>query len=413
VYFQLIIQGGIMKALVFHEVGDIRLDNIADPIIENQFDVIVEITTSAICGTDLHFIRGTVGPMKSGTVLGHEAVGIVSEIGKGITNFKVGDRVIIPSTIACGACDMCHQSNFSQCNKANPKGPESGTAFFGGPVASGSFHGCQAEFVRVPFGNHNLVKLPSSVSDDKAILLSDIFPTAYFAVDIAKVKKGDIVLISGCGPVGQFAIAGCQLRGVSKIIAVDTVPSRLAMAQRQGAEIIDFNEDDPVEKLKELTNGRMADVVIDAVGVDAYCPEHGPAHKKSANRKEHFTTELLQLVPAIKNDGPNWIPGNAPSYVLNEAVDLVAKCGTISIIGVYPEALKTFPIGKAMNKNLKIVMGNCPHRAYIPRLVHFVEAGLIDPSLMLTQVESLENIVSAYKQFDLRSEGWIKVGLTP
>lgn len=402
-----------MKALVFHDIGDIRLDNVKEPTIENKNDALIRITTSAICGTDLHFVRGTAGPMKKGTILGHEAVGIVEEVGKGIRNLNKGDRVIIPSTVACGYCRLCRQGFFSQCEEANPNGPEAGTAFFGGPKDSGPLQGCQAEFVRVPFANHNLVKLYADVPDDKAILLSDIFPTAYFGADIANVKPGDVVVVIGCGPVGQFAIASCKLRGVSRIFAIDSVPSRLALAREQGAECINFNEEDPIEFIKEATQGSLANVVIDAVGVDAQCPSHGPAAKESAEHKSEFHKELTEIAPKTHTEGKNWMPGNAPSQVLRSSVDLAGKCGTISIIGVYTEKSNTFPIGKAMNKNLKIVMGNCPHRAYIPKLLQMVQAGIIDPTQILTQKEPITNVIEAYKHFDLREPGWIKVALKP
>ncbi|MBV8803368.1 MAG: alcohol dehydrogenase catalytic domain-containing protein, partial [Gammaproteobacteria bacterium] len=365
-----------MKALVFHDIGDIRLDEVSDPKIDEKTDVIVRITTSAICGTDLHFIRGTVGPMKKGTILGHEAVGIVEEVGKGIKNLNKGDRVIVPSTIACGYCRLCQKGYFAQCEKANPNGPESGTAFFGGPKTSGPFQGCQAEFVRVPFGQHNLVKIFPEISDEKAILLSDIFPTAYFGADMAHVKPGDIVAVIGCGPVGQFVIASCKLRGVSRIFAIDSIPSRLALAKKQGAECINFNEEDPTEFIKQATEGALADVVIDAVGVDAVAPEHGPAGKEAQTHEEEFKRERKEIAPKTHEDGKNWVPGDAPSQVLRASVELVGKCGTISIIGVYPETANVFPIGKAMGKNIKIVMGNCNHRAYIPHLLQMVQANI-------------------------------------
>jgi threonine dehydrogenase-like Zn-dependent dehydrogenase len=402
-----------MKALVFHDIGDIRLDDVKEPKIENKNDALVRITTSAICGTDLHFVRGTVGPMKKGTILGHEAVGVVEEIGKNIRNLNKGDRVIVPSTVACGYCRLCQKGFFSQCEVANPNGPEAGTAFFGGPKDSGPLQGCQAEFVRVPFANHNLVKLPADVSDDKAILLSDIFPTAYFGADIANVKPGDVVVVIGCGPVGQFAIASCKLRGASRIFAIDSIQSRLDLAKEQGAECINFNEEDPTEFIKDATDGTLADVVIDAVGVDAECPSHGPAAKVADQHKHEFKKELNEIAPKTNPKGKNWIPGNAPSLVLRNSVDLAGKCGTISIIGVYAEKSNTFPIGKAMNKNLKIVMGNCHHRAYIPKLLQMVQSGIFDPTQILTQKEPITNIVEAYKQFDIREPGWIKVALKP
>lgn len=402
-----------MKALVFHDIGDIRLDDVRDPRIEDKNDALIRITTSAICGTDLHFVRGTVGPMKKGTILGHEAVGVVEEIGKNIRNLNKGDRVIIPSTVACGYCRLCQKGFFSQCEVANPNGPEAGTAFFGGPKDSGPLQGCQAEFVRVPFANHNLVKLPEDISDDKAILLSDIFPTAFFGADIADVKPGNVVVVLGCGPVGQFVIASCKLRGASRIFAVDAIESRLALAREQGAECINFNEEDPVEFIKNATDGSLADVVIDAVGIDAECPSHGPASKKAAQHKKEFEKELDEIAPKTNPKGKNWIPGDAPSQVLRSSVELAGKCGTISIIGVYAEKSNTFPIGKAMNKNLKIVMGNCHHRAYIPKLLEMVQGNLIDPTKILTQKEPITNVVEAYKQFDLRQPGWIKVALKP
>lgn len=400
-----------MKALVFQDIGDIRLENVKEPRISEKMDAIVKITTSAICGTDLHFVRGTMGPMKKGTILGHEAVGIVEEIGKDIRNLNVGDRVVIPSTVACGYCRMCKKRFYAQCEVANPNGPEAGTAYYGGHVHSGPLQGCQAELVRVPFANNNLVKLPLDISDDKAILLSDIFPTAYFGVDIADVKSGDIVVILGCGPVGQFAIASCKLRGASRIFAIDFIESRIDLARKQGAEVINFNKEDPVEFIKQATGGSLADVVIDAVGVDAVCPSHGPAAKKAAQCKTEFKKELEVIAPKTKPTGKNWIPGDAPSHALRTSVDLVDKCGTISIIGVYGEKSKTFPIGKAMGKNLKVVMGNCHHRAYIPILLQKIQMGIIDPTEILTQKEPIQNVLEAYKQFDARSPGWIKVAL--
>jgi threonine dehydrogenase-like Zn-dependent dehydrogenase len=402
-----------MKALVFHDIGEIKLDDVKEPKIEDKNDAIVRITTSAICGTDLHFVRGTVGPMKKGTILGHEAVGIVEEIGKGIKNLNKGDRVIVPSTVACGFCRLCRKGFFSQCEVANPNGSDAGTAFFGGPKNSGPLQGCQAEYVRVPFGNHNLVKIPAHVSDDKAILLSDIFPTAYFGIDIAKVKAGDVVIVMGCGPVGQFVIASCKLRGVSRIFAIDCVSSRLDLARRQGAECINFNEEDPTGFIKEATKGNLADIVIDAVGVDAVSPTDGPAAKEAQEHKNEFKQELAQIAPETNSKNGNWVPGDAPSQVLRSSVELVGKCGTISIIGVYAEKSNTFPIGKAMNKNLKIVMGNCHHRAYIPYLLQMVESNVIDPTEILTQKEPITNIVDAYKQFDKRGPGWIKVAIKP
>src|SRR6266851_176517 len=219
----------------------------------------------AICGTDLHMVRGTLPGMKAGTILGHEGVGVVEALGPQARNLSIGDRVIIPSTIACGSCVYCRAGYYAQCDEANPNGMLAGTAFYGGPQPSGPFNGLQAEKARVPFAHVNLVKLPDEVSDDQAILLSDIFPTGYFGADIAEIDGGDTVAVFGCGPVGQFTIASARLMSAGRIFAVDTIPSRLEMARAQGAEVIDFNVDDAVAVIRDLTGGSGADRVIDAV----------------------------------------------------------------------------------------------------------------------------------------------------
>jgi len=400
-----------MKAVVFHDVGDIRLDEVPEPTIKEPGDAIVRITVSAICGTDLHFVRGTFSNMEKGTILGHEAVGIVEAIGSEVRNLSVGDRVVIPSTIACGYCSYCRSGCYSQCDNANPNGPSAGTAFYGGPKATGPFDGLQAEKARVPFASINLIKLPDSITDDQAILLSDIFPTGYFGADLAGIKHGHTVVVFGCGPVGQFAIASAKLLGAGRVLAVDNLPDRLDMARRQGAEVINFDEEDPVEIIQQLTGGIGADCAIDAVGVDAECPHHGPAAKQAAENAEEFAQEVAAVAPVQHPDGPNWRPGQAPSQAQRWAVEALAKAGTLSIIGVYPPDDTSFPIGSAMNKNLTIRMGNCNHRKYIPDLIELVRTGAVDPTAIITQREHMESVIDAYKAFDLRRPGWLKVEL--
>jgi threonine dehydrogenase-like Zn-dependent dehydrogenase len=400
-----------MKAVVFHDIGDIRLDDVPEPKIEQPMDAIVRITTSAICGTDLHFVRGTFSGMKQGTILGHEAVGIVEQLGSNVRNLALGDRVVIPSTIACGYCSYCRAGYYAQCDNANPGGPTAGTAFYGGPQAAGGFDGLQAEKARVPFANVNLVKLPDEVTDDQAILLSDIFPTGYFGADMANIKHGHTVAVFGCGPVGQFAIASAKLMGAGRVLAVDHLADRLDMARRQGAEVINFDEEDPVKTILELTGGVGVDCAIDAVGVDAQCPHHGPAAAQAAEKKEQFQQEVEKIAPVQHPDGANWVPGDAPSQAQQWAVQALAKAGTLSIIGVYPPADNSFPIGAAMNKNLTIRMGNCNHRKYVPDLVELVRTGAIDPTAIITQREGMDSVIDAYKEFDLRRPGWLKVEL--
>lgn len=402
-----------MKAVVFHGIGDIRLDDVPEPKIEAPTDALVRITASAICGTDLHLVRGTLTGMKPGTILGHEAVGVIEDVGSDVRNFRKGDRVVVPSTIACGYCSYCRAGYHSQCDTANPNGPAAGTAFFGGPAASGPIQGLQAELARVPFAAGSLVKLPDAIDDDRAILLSDIFPTGYFGADLAEIDDGDSVVVFGCGPVGQFAIASAKLHSAGRIFAVDCVESRLEMARAQGAEVIDFNRDDPIDVLRRLTGGIGPDRAIDAVGVDAVAPSAGPARAEAQQQKAQFQQEVAQVAPEAKPDGNQWRPGDAPSQVLEWAVKGLAKAGTLAVIGVYPPTDRVFPIGAAMNKNLTVKMGNCPHRAYLPHLVELVEAGVVDPATVLTQMEPLTNAIDAYKAFDRRDPGWIKVELKP
>lgn len=388
-----------MKAVVFHAVGDIRLDDVPEPTIQDPTDAIVRLTATAICGTDLHFVRGSFEGMEPGTILGHEGVGVVEAVGPMVRNLVPGDRVVIPSTIACGVCAYCRAGYYAQCDTANPHGKRAGTAFFGGPGPTGPWNGLQAEKARIPFANVGLVKIPDAVSDDQALLISDIFPTGWFGADLADVHEGHTVAVFGCGPVGQFVIASLRLMGVGRVFAVDHQADRLEMARRQGAEVIDFDREDPVETLVALTGGIGVDRVIDAVGVDAEHAGHGHGPGAHGGGEAHA--------------GNAWAPGDAPHQALDWAVDALAKAGTLSIIGVYPPTATTFPIGKAMNKNLTIRMGNCNHRKYIPHLLDLVAAGAVDPAAILTQVEPMRDAVAAYEHFDRREPGWLKVELVP
>lgn len=402
-----------MKAVVYHGVGDIRIDNIKEPKIKDENDAIVRLTASAICGTDLHLVRGTLSGMKEGRILGHEGVGVVEEVGKKVRNLKKGDRVVVGSTIACGYCSYCRAGWFAQCDNANPNGPEAGTAFFGGPEDAGGFDGLQAEFARIPFANVGAVKLPEEVEDDQAILISDIFPTGYMAAEIACIEPGRTVAVFGCGPVGQFVIASLKLLGAGRIIAIDTIASRLEMARAQGAEVIDFNAEYPIEAIKDLTGGIGVDRAIDAVGVDANMPHSSPGEKSANAQEKELKQEATRIAQKAKPAGGKWEPGDAPSIVLNWLVESAAKGGTLSIIGVYPTALRSFPIGQAMNKNLTVKMGNCNHRRYIPHLIELVRTGAVDPTEILTQAGPLTGAIDAYKNFDKREPGWVKVMLEP
>jgi threonine dehydrogenase-like Zn-dependent dehydrogenase len=400
-----------MKAVVFHGTADIRLEEVDDPKLAKPTDAIVRLTASAICGTDLHLVRGTLGPMQEGTILGHEGIGLVEEVGADVRNVKVGDRVVIPSTIACGSCAYCRAGYFSQCDRSNPNGPLAGTAFYGGTSDSGPFDGMQAELVRVPFAHTGLVKLPEEIGDDDAVLLSDVMPTAYFGAKLAEIEKGNTVAVFGCGPVGQLAILSAQILGAGRVLAVDRVIDRLALARNGGAEVIDFDAEDPVQTLRSLTDGIGPDRIIDCVGVDSTCAHAGPAKKRWSAHASEYEQELKKVAPEAHPRGDTWRPGDAPSAALEWAVQAVAKAGTISVIGVYPTTLTTFPIGEAMNKNLTLNMGNCNHRKYVPELIALVRSGTIRPSRILTRKTGLARAIEAYEAFDRREPGWTKVEL--
>lgn len=402
-----------MKAVVFHAVGDIRMDDVPEPKIQDPTDAIIRITTSAICGTDLHFVRGTMAGMRQGTILGHEAVGTVEECGPGVRNLDKGDRVVVCSTIACGNCSYCRAGYFSQCDRANPGGKRAGTAFFGSPQAAGGFDGLQAEKARIPFANVGLVKLPDEVSDEQAILISDIVPTGWFGAELAEVQRGDTVAVFGCGPVGQFAIASARLKHAGRIIAVDRYEDRLAMARRQGAEVVNFEKEDPIQAILQLTDGIGVDRVIDAVGVDAMHAHEGPAAEQAKQQEQQFQQQRQDVAPEQNPHDGNWVPGDAPGQALQWAVECVAKAGTIGVIGVYPPQAHSFPIGQVMNKNLTVKAGNCPHRRYVPMLVDMVRAGVFDPVQVLSKTEPMQEVIQAYEAFDKREPGWLKVELKP
>lgn len=402
-----------MKAVVFHAIGDIRLDDVPEPEIQQPTDAIVRLTASAICGTDLHFIRGAFAGVEPGTILGHEGVGVVEQVGEDVRNLAPGDRVVIPSTIACGVCSYCRAGYYAQCDTANPGGKRAGTAFFGGPKAAGGFHGLQAEKARIPFAHVGLVKLPDEVSDDQALLLSDIFPTGWYGAELAHIHEGHTVAVFGAGPVGQFVIASARLMGAGRIICIDHKPDRLEMARRQGAETINFDVEDPVEALLRLTGGIGVDRAIDAVGVDAEHAHAGPAADQAKQQTDAHQAEVEAVAPERHPDGDLWQPGDAPSQALDWAVEALAKAGTLAIVGVYPPKMRSFPLGKAMNKNLTLRMGNCNHRKYIPHLLELVRTGAIDPAKLLTNLEPMENAIAAYESFDRRAPGWLKVELVP
>jgi threonine dehydrogenase-like Zn-dependent dehydrogenase len=254
-------------------------------------------------------VRGTLAGMQPGTILGHEGVGVVEEVGSNARSLNVGERVVAGSTIGCGYCMYCREGFYAQCDNANPNGPQAGTAFFGGPAPTGPFHGMQAEYARIPFASVNCVKLGEQVTDEQAIMISDIIPTGWFGADLAEVSDGDTVAVFGCGPVGQFAITSAFIMGAGQVFAVDKDESRLEMARAQGAQVINYNEEDPVGTIFELTGGIGVDRVIEAVGVDAESPQSGPAGEVAGGE---YAEELNRVAPETNPQGESWVPGDAP-----------------------------------------------------------------------------------------------------
>ncbi|GLZ05621.1 glutathione-dependent formaldehyde dehydrogenase [Actinomadura sp. NBRC 104412] len=401
-----------MKAVVWRGVGDIAMEDVPDPRIEDDADAIVRITASAICGTDLHVVRGTVPGMRPGTILGHEAVGVIEQLGPQVRNFAVGDRVVVCSTIACGRCVYCRAGYYAQCDVANPNGPAAGTSFYGGPEQTGPFDGLQAEYARIPYAHTNLVPIPPGVTDEQALMVSDIFPTAWFGARLAEVAPGDVVMVMGAGPVGQLAALSARIQGAGRVLIADGNADRLEDARLQNAETIDVNIEDPVAAARELTGGIGPDRVIEAVGVDAETAEAGPAaHTGDDPATRRFAEEVRQVAPQTNPHDGQWKPGDAPSQALRWAVDAVAKAGTIGIVGVYPPSFESFPMGKAMQRNLTIKSGNCNHRRYVPGLLSRIAAGRADPTTVVAQEEPMSDVMRAYEAFDRREPGWTKVVL--
>ena len=390
-----------MKAVTWHGQGDVRVDTVPDPKIEDPGDVVIKITTTAICGSDLHLYDGFVPMMKEGDIIGHEPMGLVEEVGSGVTKLKRGDRVVVPFTISCGHCWFCEQTLYSLCDNSNPK-PEnarkamghSPAGVFGYSHLLGGIPGGQAEYLRVPYADVGPIQVPAGLTDEQVLFLSDIFPTGYMAAENAQIEGGDTVAIWGCGPVGQFAIQSAWMFGAGRVIAIDREPERLRMAEAHGrAETVNFEEvDSVVEHLIDLTDGRGPDRCIDAVGAEAHAANDAKALLDSARQAVHLQT-----------DRP---------YALQQAIMACRKGGTISVPGVYAQTV-TLPFGAAMNKGLTFKMGQTHMQRYLEPLLQKVVDGEIDPSFVITHRGSLEEAPQLYKTFRDKKDDCIKVVLKP
>lgn len=389
-----------MKALCWHGKSDVRVDNVPDPKILNPGDVIVKTTATAICGSDLHLFDGYQPTMEAGDILGHEPMGVVVEVGSAVTKLKKGDRVVIPFVIACGSCFFCKRTEFSCCDNTNPNAEvarkamgQSPAGLFGFSHMLGGYAGGQAEYLRVPHADVGPIRVESALSDEKVLFLSDIFPTGYMAAENAGIEPGDTVAVWGCGPVGQFAIRSAWMLGAGRVIAIDRVPERMAMAKQGKAEVVNFEEVGVYDKLMEMTKGRGPDRCIDAVG----CEAHGMGS---------FDAVMDKVKAAVMLTTDR-------AHVLREAIMCCRKAGTISIPGVYVGFLDKIPFGAAMNKGLTLKMGQTHVQRYLQPLLNKIEEGAIDPSFVITHRIKIEDAPEAYKTFRDKKEGCIKVVIKP
>ncbi|GES51464.1 glutathione-dependent formaldehyde dehydrogenase [Rhizobium sp. NBRC 114257] len=389
-----------MKALTWHGKHDIRCESVPDPRLDDERDIIIKVTACAICGSDLHLYDGVMPAMESGDIMGHETMGEVVEVGKGVSRLAVGDRVVVPFTIACGECFFCQRGFFSGCERTNPDRSKvtklwgnSPAGLFGYSHLLGGYSGGQAEYLRVPYGDVGPAKVPNGLDDEQVLFLSDIFPTGYMAAEFCSIQQGDTIAIWGCGPVGQMAIRSAFLLGAERVIAIDTVPTRLLLAEAGGAETVNFLEEDVYDRIMEMTRGRGADACIDAVGTEA---------EASASWASRW--DRIKVATFMGTDRP---------HVLRQAIHCCRNFGTVSIVGVYGGYLDKIPMGSAINRGLTFKMAQTPVQHYLPMLMERIEKGEIDPSFVVTHRGTLEDGPDLYKLFRDKQDGCVKVVLKP
>lgn len=376
-----------MKANCWMGSKDVRVMDVPDPQILNQRDCIVRISSTAICGSDLHLYNGFVPLMEKGDVLGHEFMGEVVDVGREVKNLRIGDRVVVPFPIACGHCNQCAVENYACCENSNPNAHiaekmmgHSPAGIFGYSHLTGGFAGGQAEYARVPFADVGPLKVPSDLSDDQVLFLSDILPTGYMGAEMCDIRPGSTIAVWGCGPVGLFAIASAYMLGAEKVIAIDRFPYRLAMARDKcGAITLNYDEVDSVpDALKELTGGRGPDACIDAVGMEGH--GHGML----------YAYDRMKQMSKLQLDRP---------IALREAIMSCANGGTVSVIGVYAGLMDKFPIGSVMNRGLRIMAGQCHVQRYMKPLLERIQRGDIDPTFLITHRMALSEAANGYDMF--------------
>ena len=391
-----------MRANCWEGKKKVRVEQVPDPKILNSRDAIVRITSTAICGSDLHLFNGFVPTMEKGDILGHEFMGEVVETGSGLKNsLKVGDRVVVPFTISCGMCYACQKGMFSVCENSNPNAWMAEKMFghatagiFGYSHLTGGYAGGQAEFARVPFADVGPLKVPEDLSDEQALFLSDIFPTGYMGAEMCDIKPGDVIAVWGAGPVGQFAIASAIMLGAERVIAIDRFEYRLRMArEKAGAtETINYEKVNVLEALKEMTGGRGPDACIDAVGLEA----HG--------HTAMYAYDRAKQAMMLESDRP---------IALREAIMACRNAGTVSVIGVYGGLIDKFPMGAVMNRSLTIKTGQCHVQRYMRPLLERIQRGDIDPSFVITHRMQLEQAPEGFDMFVNKEDECVKVVLRP
>jgi threonine dehydrogenase-like Zn-dependent dehydrogenase len=378
-----------------------RVEEVPDPKILNQRDAIIKITSTAICGSDLHLYNGFMPTMEKGDIVGHEFMGEVVELGRDVKNLKIGDRVVVPFPISCGNCYFCQNQMFTLCENSNPNASlaekmfgHATAGFYGYSRLTGGFAGGQAEYARVPFADVGPLKVPDGMSDEQVLFLSDIFPTGYMGAEMCDIKPGDTIAVWGCGPVGQFAIASAYLLGAERVIAIDRFPERLRMArERAKAEtIINYEEEDVYDRLMEMTGGRGPDACIDAVGLEAHAPGFLHAYDRA---KQALMLETDR------------------AYALRQAIMCCRNGGTVSVIGVYGGLVDKFPMGSFMNRSLTMKTGQCHVHRYMRPLLERIEKGEIDPSFVITHRMRLGDAPEGYDIFNQKEDDCIKIVLQP
>jgi threonine dehydrogenase-like Zn-dependent dehydrogenase len=389
-----------MRANCWQGKKKMSVEEVPDPKIINSRDAVVKITSTAICGSDLHLYNGFVPSMEAGDIVGHEFMGEVMEVGPGVKNLKAGDRVVVPFPISCGNCFFCNREQYSLCENSNPNAMlaekmwgHSPAGLFGYSHLLGGFAGGQAEYARVPFADVGPIKIENGFADEQVLFLSDIFPTGYMAAEACNIEPGDTVAVWGCGPVGQFAIRSAFLLGAERVVGIDRFPERLRMArEKSGAQTINYEETNVLEALREMTGGRGPDSCIDCVGMESH--GHGPM----------YAYDRAKQAMMLETDRP---------IALREALMACRNGGTVSIAGVYGGFVDKLPFGSLMNRALTVKTGQTHVQRYLKPLLGRIERGEIDPSFVVTHRMNLEDAPQAYDMFVNKQDECIKVVLKP